>query len=408
MASFYQKKSFARYIFIAAGVALPVFRPFFIYNFSVEGDKSLIFWVIAFQAASLPILTLALFDFSSQVFTKSLSEWRGKHALYRDLPVQITGALSLAASVFIWDFASVDFGKAFLAATWCFASVVFIGKLKIIRLISVVFYYQFILAKVLMEFVAYLIIAVFAEIGITFEVFIVVDSCACLIFATCMSRVVPKKSNVQLASIWEKWTTIFASVHLSAGLALASICVQLDKLLLIKILTPNQYELYLGSAVYRGLGMSVGAVLTSFLYPQLMIHFRNPTSHSVANLKRLLLKFYIFFPLILMVIGLGVWVSMMYLMPKYNIDFFELISISMVVALSINIVPESYLLLDGRNRVIFMNGVLGISLQATIFYLLHMIGVNDFSVYIWVVAFALLAQSGFLSFSAYRSLVQKI
>lgn len=407
MAIFDQNKLFKSYVFIAAGVALPVIRPFFFYNFSTSGDKALIFWVIAFQAASLPILTLALFDFSSQVFAKSLGVWRRNHALYRDFPIQVTGVLSLAASIFIWDYASVDFGKALLSASWCFASVVFIGKLKIVRLISVVFYYQCILAKVLLEFVAYLTLLKFTEIGITFEVFIVVDGCACLILGVCMSRIVPKKSNALLASLREKWTTIFASIHLSAALALASICVQLDKLLLIKFLTSTQYELYLGSAIYRGLGMSAGAVLTSFLYPHFAIHFRKPTNQSIANLKRLLVIFYIFFPVILIAVGFGVWVATMYIMPKHTIDLFELTSISMVVALSLNIVPESYLLLDGRNKVLLINGVLGISLQATIFYLLHKIGIKDYAVYIWVVVVTLSVQSGFLSVNAFRSLAQQ-
>lgn len=66
-------------------------------------------------------------------------------------------------------------------------------------------------------------------------------------------------------------------------------------------------------------------------------------------------------------VGFTVWMSIVFFMPKYNFGFIEIISISVTIAISINIIPESYLFLDGRNKVIFINGILGILLQIIIF-----------------------------------------
>lgn len=399
-------KILKNYLFISAGVFLPVFRPFFIYNFSDAGDRSLIFWVMAFQAASLPVLTIALFDFSSQVFTKNLREWRRKFIIYKYLPVQVTAVLSLVASIFIWTYASVSFGQAFIASIWCFVSIVFIGKLKIIRLISVNFYYKCIFLKVSIELAGYFILTTFYTSSISFNYFVIIDCFACLAILGLISRVLYRRKFTGFSTLEERLSAISSSFKLAVGLALASICVQLDKLLLIKILPSTQYELYLVSALYRGLGMSVGAVLASFLYPQLAIHFRKSTIDSKLKIKKLLSLSYILLPLTLTAVGFTVWMSIIFFMPKYNFGFIEIISISMTIAISINIIPESYLFLEGRNKVIFINGILGILLQIIIFYFLYAIEVNNFSAYIWVIVFTLTIQSLFLSFNVYRSLAQ--
>lgn len=383
---------------------LPVARPFLLYRFSPDGDKTLIFWIQAFQSAALPILTLALFDYSSQVFAMQRRLWRNNPSLYVEFPKQVTGILSISSVFVIWGFAPISLQNALLGAAWCFLSIVFLGQLKIVRLTSVTTYYQCILIKVFIEFSLYLLLIKLNHINILYQVFIVVDASACLITTILINRKFIKKRCSVSSSLKDRLSVVRTSVILIISLSLAGLCFQLDRLVLINILPSTEYELYLTGAIFKGVAMSFGAVLASFLFPYLALHVRKPTKQSVKTIRLILIGFYFLFPFILLVIGFGLWIITQYIFPISEGTSYTLLSISIIITLCMNILPESYLFVVGRNRKILSSAILGIVLQLLFFYLLRLNEIFDYSAYLWAVAITLFIQVGYLSLQALASL----
>lgn len=393
---------FKKYIIISGGIILPLFRPFLIYQLTPDGERSLIFWLMAFQATFLPILTLALFDYSSQVFSKNPSIWRKNLNLYRDFPVQVTAIFSIASSICISRFAEIDTAKSLVAAMWCFASVVFTGQLKILRFISFEVYFQFIALKMSLEFIAYFIFLNIFGRDLDLLIFSTIDSFLCAILTLVIYNKFIKKENSLNITLVERWKVLRASAHLLVGLALASLSVQVDRLLLIKILPTAEYEAYLGSVLFKGVAMSAGAVIASFLYPRFAVHVRTPSKENSLLFRRFLKIFYLTSPFLVFCIALVILAYTSLFFEKPLNSAAVLIPLSIIVLLSLNTIVDSYLFINGVNRVILINALGGVAFQAFLYWILYKYSYNDYYIYLWVGAICQVLQTIYLTIMANR------
>jgi O-antigen/teichoic acid export membrane protein len=316
---------------------------------------------------------------------------------YAIFPLIITLMLTMFTIYPIIKITNLNLNNSIFASSWIFSTIVLLGQLKIARVESANLYYKIIATKATLELLLYSIIIIFSDlINLGIEIVFGIETVLSLILANVIYvryHVPGKALQMGLKNIIYEFRQAF---YVAIGLLLASLSYQFDRLFLIKLLPAESYDTYIFASLFKNIGMSAGAVLASFAYP----HFSKLRNENRNEYDRLLRKSMLYFvssmPVAILLGFLGISSYIDIFKAGVNMEFSDLLAVSIMASMFLNVAPEVRILIDGGYKLIIVAGCVGIASQSLGFAALWFNESLNLTSSLWVVAGSYVLQSIYL------------
>lgn len=378
-----------RVLLMVLGVGLPLIKPFLLFNYVLASDRSNLFWVYSFQAFVVPLLSLGIFDHSARVYSRYPNYWRSRFGAGRVLASSLAFVLSGLCGAVISFYLNFGLVEAVVSSVWLFAGCVFLGSLKRLRVQSASLFFGALTLKSVIEFVAY-VFAVYVQksMGLKYWYILFLECFAFFVCLAFLQGFVFKKISFEFRLSYLSYLSFVrrhlkSSFVLGVGLISASFGYQVDKIILIKVLDSGNFDLYVFCSLFKNIGVSAGAVWGVFMYPRVAEYMRSSYEECCRRLDKIIFLFWLSSPVLVVAGGVVISVYCNFFSISVTPTASAVAAVATMAVMSLNVVPEIYLVTAGRYGSILKCSLAYVVVQIVVIAFLNFLGVGDYVVYLW-------------------------